>query len=186
MIKVNEGVRVCSDECPHSYELADKAKSIAYHFRVSVQDVLQELMYLELVNRKKTLDNIKGYLISSLYKNVHKRVWIDSNHAKRDKEMFGNLFLTFDKEKMRSRLFTEEFIALLQGVNKVLAEMVLTMRENVDDSMFTIYNCFYADAISSHEFYQRLKKIRKLAKQYEKEGFYLDRQGNLNQFMVGA
>jgi len=186
MIKVIRGVRVCSDEFPHSYELADKAKSIALHFNASIEDTLQELMYLELVNRKKTLNNIKGYIISSLYRNVHKRIWIDNNHSKRAKEMFANVYLTFDKEEMRNKLFIQELISLLKGIDEALSELVVTINEHVDDSLFQIYNCYYAGKVSQHAFYQRLKKIRRIAKKYMEEGFYMDREGNLRQFAVSA
>jgi len=186
MVRVIRGVRICSDEFPHSYELADKAKSIAIHFSAPIEDTLQELMYLELVNRKKTINNIKGYIISALYKNAHKRIWIDNNHAKRAKEMFANAYLTFDKEEMRNKMLVQELIDLLAGIDEALSELVVTIRDNVDDSLFQIYNCYYAGKVSQHAFYQRLKKIRKIAKKYLEEGFYMDSAGNLRQLVVPA
>jgi len=171
MIRVVEGVRVCSETFPSSYELVDKVKSIAYHFRFSVQDVLQELMYLEFVNRKKKLENRKGYLICSLYQGALTRYVRDKKREKRAQEIYGSVFLTFNREELRNKLFIQELVSLLKGIDEAFVDMVQTIYKNCDSSLFQIYNCYYADDISAHEFYERLKTIRKIAKVYIKGGF---------------
>jgi hypothetical protein len=176
MIRVVEGVRVCSETFPNSYELIDKAKGIAYHFKISVQDVLQELMYLEFINRKRKLENRKGYLICSLYQNSLTKYVRDQRRERRAREIYGGVYLTFDREELRNRLFIEELVSLLKGIDTAFVEMIKTIHKNCDSSLLQIYSCYYADDLSSHEFYQRLRTIKRIARAYMKNKFYMDKK----------
>lgn len=171
MVKTIEGVRVDESEFPNSYELAEKARGIALHFKFPVQDALQELMYLEFTSRKKRLDNAKGYLICSLYQNSMLRHVRDKNKMKREAEVAEFFYMTFDREALRDQIFVNELSIILSKIDESLSEMLMVIQKNIDKSLHQIYQSKFSRKMSSHEFYQRMKRIRTMAKEFAKRGW---------------
>ena len=163
MIKMIEGVRVDSEVSPCSYDLIDKAVGLAKHFKQSVQDALQELMYLELISKEKNISDVRGYIIASFYRNTVSRVRNDIYKRKHVESVVSQGYFTSEEHKViQDRIFVNELVSILKEIDEVLAGIMITVRENLDMSLWQIYRCYYADDFSKQKFYARIKELRQI------------------------
>jgi len=166
MVKMIEGITVDSSQFPHSYSLINKARAIAIHFKQSVEDILQELMYLELIHREKKIKDTRGYLIASLYQNTLKRSVRDKKREERAEEFYQGYFSRDELKILQDKIFLNEFVAILKRIDQITAELVEVISANTEKSLFQVYKIYYADEISQGKFYKRIRKLRYLAKKY--------------------
>lgn len=177
MIKMIEDVRIDSEITPHTYELAGKAMGLAKRYGQSVQDAIQELMYLELLHREKKAKNLRGFLARCFYNQMMSRGRSDSHGKDYSKNFFSSkecgkrktaggtlqgYFTHEECELIQDKIFVRELVAILAGIDESLYEIVETIRENLDVSLFEIYQMYYADDFSQRIFYCRIKQLRQI------------------------